>query len=708
MDIINKLQKEVDEYWGNIIIGLVILAMAALFAGGWEFYYYKFPDNFWFCMGMTLQNCMETLLFNPVLTIQDIVEEKDFINSLHGYKYAFVVAYKIAMVTVPFLEVLAAFCFLDRFLHIFAGFTRKEQRLMIVGYNDRVRKLLKRGGSNAKIYLWVDELLSEEEERDLYFENIMIKKRDFSIGGGPNHDKEIRDGFNKFLKNNKISNVLLLDESDFRNMEYYMLLSSCPICKEKTIHFFVLNKDFEMRNMLQDYFDRELHKITKSKEKSNYKDTYMDLRIFNFQQIQAEILFQKLPLFFNKKSSENNVNLGNNRSNTIHLLILGEGDICEQILYHSMNQGVITSDNEILIDVISEDTMILERKLQDRFNENYVKHKNYGEFQITSPESDGNLVIRLSSCNFDDSSFIEQVKKNSIIEKYNYIVFCLPQPEKNFHCMLQMKKSKEDWADSNNMSVAVMITDTEENKELLESFNLCSSEQCSPEQCPHHKHCQLKKAIPEQCSFERLYLMGENEEKIGIAQIINSKEENEIREYHANYEKAARTFDKPDNKKEQSASYSETVRSNYNSDNLSPDELWNREEYYKRESNRALYFHQKVKQDYIKALKQKGTYSHEVEDFRRGAMNAEEISNRLLEIKNGQNKYPGLLEFAKTEHRRFNYFYASMGWGKIDGEKNPEKRLHDCLCEWKELTQKRKRVLSYDLISFPGLFDKKH
>ena len=121
-----------------------------------------------------------------------------------------------------------------------------------------------------------------------------------------------------------------------------------------------------------------------------------------------------------------------------------------------------------------------------------------------------------------------------------------------------------------------------------------------------------------------------------------------------------------------------------------------------------MYFHQKVKQDYIKALKQKGTYSHAVEDFRRGAMNAEEISNRLLEIKNGQNKYPGLLEFAKTEHRRFNYFYASMGWGKIDGEKNPEKRLHDCLCEWKELTQKRKRVLSYDLISFPGLFDKKH
>ena len=73
MDIINKLQKEVDEYWGNIIIGLVILAMAALFAGGWEFYYYKYPYNFCFCMEIMLQNFMETLLFNLVLIIKDIV-----------------------------------------------------------------------------------------------------------------------------------------------------------------------------------------------------------------------------------------------------------------------------------------------------------------------------------------------------------------------------------------------------------------------------------------------------------------------------------------------------------------------------------------------------------------------------------------------------------------------------------------------------------
>lgn len=667
MDIINKLQKRVEEYWGNIIIGLVILAMAALFTGGWVFYCHRFPDNRWFCLGMTLQNCMETLLFNPVLTIQDIVEEKDFINSLHGYKYAFVVAYKIAMVAVPFLEVLAVFCFLDRFLHIFAGFTRKERRLMIVGYNDRVRKLLNRGGSSAKIYLWVDELLSEEEERNLYLKSIMIKKGDFSIGGGPKNDKETRDGFNKFLRDKKISSVLLLDESDFRNMEYYMLLSSCPVCKEKTISFFVLNKDFEMRKMLQDYFDSKLHDITKAEEKSKLEDTHMDLRIFNFQQIQAEKLFSELPLFFDD-SVQGNPDNRDNPHHDIHLLIVGDGDICEQILLHAMNQGVITPENNILIDVINEDTASIEKRLKDRFNLDYVKHNN-GRFRISSPESDGKLEIRLSSCNFEEESFIEQVKKNCSPEKYTYFVFCQSSPEMNLHCMLQLKKHKKSIS-AENTSVAVRITDTIENENFIKDLFLNSG--------------------------DKLYLMGADGEKTGIHQIINSEEEEEIRNYHANYSVASGNLEN-------------------DTETDSSDVLWNKEKYYKRESNRALYFYQNAKKSFYKSLREKekkaydnkkDAYYKEIRAFQSGSkgLNNTKLSNRLLETENGVAKYPELLKIAKTEHRRFTYFYASMGWGYNDEKKIEEEKLHDCLCEWNKLVEKRPDALIYDLVTNSDIF----
>ena len=130
MKIIEKLIRKVEDNKEVIIIFLVVLSIIALCFGGWVFYSYKFPGDFWYCLGMTLQNCMETLLYNPVLPIQDIVEEKELINSLSGFRFICIAAYKIAMVAIPLLEVLAVFCFLNYFLHIFAGFTLKKQRIL--------------------------------------------------------------------------------------------------------------------------------------------------------------------------------------------------------------------------------------------------------------------------------------------------------------------------------------------------------------------------------------------------------------------------------------------------------------------------------------------------------------------------------------------------------------------------------------------------
>ena len=307
-----------------------------------------------------------------------------------------------------------------------------------------------------------------------------------------------------------------------------MALSSCIICKEKTINFFVLNKEFEMRNMLQDYFDCKLDKM------SNAKDTHMNLRIFNFQQIQAEKLFSKLPLFFDE-SVQGNPDNSDNPHHDIHLLIVGDGDICEQILLHAMNQGVITPENNILIDVINENTTSIEKRLKDRFNLDYVKHNN-GTFRISSPESDGKLEIRLSSCNFEDESFTEQVKKNCSPEKYTYFVFCLASPEMNLHCMLQLKKYKKSIS-SENTSVAVRITDTIENENFIRDLFLNSG--------------------------DGLYLMGADGEKTGIHQIINLEEEEEIRKYHVNYSIAS-------------------GNSENNPKKDSPDVLWNKEKYYKK------------------------------------------------------------------------------------------------------------------------------
>lgn len=39
-----------------------------------------------------------------------------------------------------------------------------------------------------------------------------------------------------------------------------------------------------------------------------------------------------------------------------------------------------------------------------------------------------------------------------------------------------------------------------------------------------------------------------------------------------------------------------------------------------------------------------------------------------------------MIKYAKTEHRRWNYFYVGEGWTYFKKEKNLKKREHDCLC----------------------------
>ena len=70
-------------------------------------------------------------------------------------------------------------------------------------------------------------------------------------------------------------------------------------------------------------------------------------------------------------------------------------------------------------------------------------------------------------------------------------------------------------------------------------------------------------------------------------------------------------------------------------------------------------------------------------------------------------RFPILLEMAKTEHRRFNYFFASMGWEYNKEKKIEKEKLHDCLCEWNKLVKNRQELLIYDLVSNNDIFKEK-
>lgn len=668
--------------WKKIILFLIAAAAAELLAGGYIYYTFVFPENAWSCLWMSLQNCMESLLFNPILPIQSIAANEEFINSIGRKEQIVMHLYALVMVLVPFIDILIIFSVLDRFLHLFVGFGFRKRRILIVGYNDDVRSLIERRNRNGKVYLWTENFLSAEEERELYLKKVSVKMNDFSLGDSPEEYKNQKMKFKKFIKTKKITDVLLLDSSDAKNIQYYMALSSHEVCEERTIHFYVLNKSFEMRNMLQDYFDDKLSEF-RGVDGKMPKDvnTYMDLRIFNFDQIQAELMFSELPVFGRITSETDSEAIRSKMDKNVHMLIIGGNSLCMYIALHAMNQAVLSSDGKIVIDIVNNNISDIRNMLGRRFNKDFVCHIDENRFEIGSDKNDGTLMIRLSECDMTRDALVPLLRnlQNDNDGKYTYLALSSRNVSENLNVF---KVINDEEIISQNckapVPVAIRMTYSKEMEEYLSSFGWC----------------------------KEVYLMGANEEYISLDQIIHSEEEKYIRIYNLIYDDISAAVLRagyPDKTSEDGIlKVKDTVKTD--TARGKAEVFWNQRAYYQRQSCRALFYHKGVKEV------MSGENRDEMQRFlKKTEKDGENWSERLIATEGG---YPGLLETAKTEHRRFVYFYASEGWGYDAEKKDSKKRLHNCLCPWKTMEERLKKesenvekpdILIYDLISSPLL-----
>ena len=195
---------KIHSLWKKILVVLLVLAFAAIFAGGWIYYSFGNKYTTGICLALTLQNCMQSLLLSPILQIKDIVGDHDFWQQVSDLQMILLRFYNFAMIIAPLIDVLFIFSILDGILHIFVGVFLGKKRTLIVGYNDDVKRLIKTGSNESKIYLWTEDSLSTEEERDLYFQKVVVKMNDFSLGDSPVNYENQRSGFNRFLKKKKM------------------------------------------------------------------------------------------------------------------------------------------------------------------------------------------------------------------------------------------------------------------------------------------------------------------------------------------------------------------------------------------------------------------------------------------------------------------------------------------------------------------------
>lgn len=696
----------------KILLLLVLLDFLIVLAGG----YYYFSKNYsgMEVTALALNNCFEALLMEQQLTVKDLVEDVVFWEGLSGFGRILMWAYSVALIVSPLISLLIALSVLDEFLHFFAGFTNKKNRVLVVGYNEQIRTILLEKNKDSKIYLWSEMIVPEEEEKELTYNGISVITRGFNLGDDKKEYDEQKIKFNKFLKKKKITHVLLMDDKDTKNIQYYMALSTCDICDERTIHFYVITNEFENRKALQDYFDNRLEeKLKKQKNElgkrfdntvndsaagngPDVKDkkaayikaemkkynTHMDISIFNFYQIQARHIYKYLPV--------------HNGKNNIHLFIVGGGYLGEYLVLHAMNQGIATPDNEIIIDIVDKDISWLKRKLQSRFNLDYIEHTEENEyrknqdsdvekasddvskvevFSISKEKADGRFILRLHQADVYSEEFEEILKNYSCEEKggdYTYMACAMTDEDTNFYAAMEMKKIMK-----NAIPLALRMSYSDEMKSLLKQPDPISGG-----------------AYPE------VFFIGTGVDFFNINTIIDEKEEKAVRTYNARY-----------NSLTGSMVYGENDKVPVAEENK--DSNWNGLRYYKRQSNRALFFHSTVKKCIYRGLSssEKDELKKELDRFwnsevivSENSSKEEAWSQKLIEKNKSNNKaaetdmFPVLVAQAKTEHRRFCYFYASEGWG-IGPKKIEATLTHDCLVTWDDLLKKRQNTLIYDLIS---------
>lgn len=674
-------------YRNRLLLGLIILAMGVIYWGGHLFYHFSINGaTGWMYFGMCMQNCMECLLFNPTLTIKEMVETPGFMVSIEGCIDNFIIgAYGVAMVLVPAIDILIVFSILDSFLHIFTSFSLyQKKRVLIVGYNDKVKKLINSGITRGKIFLWTPEAISSDEDKNYALKSVAVYSGEYSLGEAPDNDKyeAQKKRFNKFLRNKRITHVVLMDEYDSKNIQYYIALSDCERCRKKTIHFYACVDKFEDRTILENYFDRQLvehycieedgqsrddiKKLPKAEyeawaNRCKFIPNTMDLSIFNYPEIQAKLLFNKLPIYLGLENSANK---------DVHLLIVGGGEVGENILLAAMNRGVLSSDNIVIIDVVDLAPEELYARLEDRFDPGYVStDKDKLQFKIEAPDSDGYLQINLYGADAESPDFSRVVFENQEGEgrEYTYIAICLPNEDMNLHCAITLDKVLKKGENQKKVPMALRMTYSTELKQYMIDNLSC---------------------------YSNVFFMGANEEYITLDNIVNVDEEKNVRKYSRIHEELGN--DMIDAKSADGA-------------HKSDEEYWSVQRYYQRRSCRALYDHIDTKNHVCAdCSEEKKTYLEATRNMEGGA----DWSKELIATADDGYKYAELIEAAKTEHRRFCYFYASEGWGfsgwsEYDikngkfttNDKRPFTREHGCLTNWETLAKTNNNwTLVYDLL----------
>ena len=646
--------KKTDKKLGRFF---VILAICSAFITGLEgFIFYSvqtYPNPLLRWM-LIVQNMIKAFTFRSDISLKDMAktigESKNLFELIVGY------AYTVTIFTAPYCTLTMVYKAFEKFFRVWSlGWClSRKRRIIVFGYNEEVKILLNGENKDCRIHLVADDV-SKETEMELLKKKITLHR----IECLKLSEKQLMYFFER-MELKKAEQIILFKESSAQNFSLYQMFHKKEFEESlsETVKFICRCEDEGIRRIIESYHDKNMKKVK-------------DLEIVSTHKLRVRKMLEEHSLHKYYESSDKDA-----KEWKLHLLIIGFGKLGQQILLQSMNLGVISSENEILIDVVDFNIDSKKSIFANHFSEDYVEMEE-NVFSIPQKVADGKFTVRFHNMDIRYKQFGELLqtcgdpKKDGI---YTYVAICVENIDVSMHCWSEVEhylKKNISKEDSGKVSIGVRM---EANRYML-------------------KYIQ-----EESSTYNNMFVIEGAESTISLKDLLHDELTNNAKEFNYIYSmmdiKSAKGYitEKHEAEKKTKGDLVDIEKQEKEKKKKLIIEKWKSMPLFKRNSNLAIAQHSSVrkqlwKDDFYKELEncfgENGTLLQD-----KGNVWLYEDDKKLMERLN-EEKYAKILEYAKLEHRRWCYFMASCGWKSLDSKswvRDVETKSNSCLCNWEDLS----------------------
>ncbi len=674
---VQKMNKKTEKQVGHILFGLAIISAIITFLEGILYYTAEEYPNLIIRIMLILQNTIRAFTFKSDIGIKNV--EKMLQDSPTIIEKLVNGCYLAAIFTAPYCTVAYMYKWLKKWF-LFRNWKGigKKKRIIIFGYNEEVKALLreyfaviekkknisekdeeKRADyKQFRIHL-VAENVSSDEEMELLRKNVIVHRIDWL-----KLSAEQQLFFLSRMEAKKAESIILFHESSALNFSFYTMLYNPGNFERlnRNVKIFCRCENEGIHALLDNFHDEKSDKL--------------DMETVSIPELRIRKLLRDKPLHpYEEKGQEVRKQ---SESDKLHLLIIGFGKLGQQLLLQAMNMGVVSSTNEILIDVVDFKMEEKQGIFANYFNEDYVKMEK-NRLRISSEKADGEFQVRFHQMDIRYKKFYDVLKDNGSEENdgmYTYVAICIEDEEVGIHCLSEVQKylsrcSKE--GSNNCIPVAVRM---EMDRYMAEYLNKNDK------------------------TYKNVVAIQEGREVLSFEELIHDKLNQDAKEFSRIYN---------------------NIKLEYGG----PGKEWRELPLFKRDSNRALTEHAMVKERVFYRMMLGKSSSEALEEYfgengkllkkKNGVWEYAGSENQskkeklaeFVEKQSNEKEYRLVSEMSRLEHRRWCYFMASRGWhcaGDEDKETEKseleKKKKNKCLRPWKDLADNEdtKANCPYDLM----------